>query len=134
MNNCIGAGGCFRAVLDANGGEASIVFDNYTDSRAAAVGDMWVAGSNSWLRSGYTIGTPITNVRSKIDPTGVVNIPIYLATTSTMAGMLRAQVADQITIDDNVIITGNLAVIGTMTASKSKPFWIAGKVSAAGTL
>jgi hypothetical protein len=46
-------------VTSANSSEASVGFYNYTDLTASASGDMLVAGLNCWVRSGYSIGTPV---------------------------------------------------------------------------
>jgi hypothetical protein len=114
MNNCQGGGGCFRAVAPQVGLEASVGLYKHTDLRSAATGDMWVAGLNCWAKTGYTIGTSVTGSCLNISDTGVVEVPWYITTQEIMADTVRAQTAEQITIDDNVIITGNLKVNGTM--------------------
>ena len=52
-------GGTIRVNPWGNGSEASIGCYSYTDSRAVAAGDMWVAGGNSWARkdNSFSFGT-----------------------------------------------------------------------------
>ena len=86
---------------------------------------MWVCGVNYWGNTGYTFGTPVLNNCLNITTTGNVNIPYDIKTPDIMVDRIRASTLEYITIDDNVIITGNIVVNGS---SHYEPCWVAGKV------
>ena len=56
---------------------------------------------------------------------GNVNIPYDIKPHEIMVDKIKASTLVYITIDDNVILTGNLVVNGSLT---SKYVWVAGKV------
>jgi hypothetical protein len=61
--------------------------------------------------------------------TGTVKIRSMLTSPVIQSDTIRANTANEITIDDNMIINNNLTVNGTITASNSNPFWTAGRFS-----
>jgi hypothetical protein len=74
----------------------------------------------------------------KIESTLIVNqeLPNYKNSIEgpiMAADIIRATTAEAITVEDNMIITGNLTIQGTMFAENSNPFWAAGRFSG-GTL
>jgi hypothetical protein len=137
MNNCQGPGGCFRAVPPQIGLEAGIGFYKYPDARVVDAGDMWVAGINCWQDGdGFTIGAHGVGSCLNISKEGNVHIPLILSAQEIMVDTLKAETTEYLNIDDNVIITGNLTVNGTMTGAvaASNPFYIAGKIAANGDI
>jgi hypothetical protein len=133
MNNCQSEGGCFRAVPPQIGLEAGIGFYKYPDARVVEPGDMWVAGVNCWVSGdSFTIGTNEVGSCLNINKEGWVDVPLYLTTQELVTDSIRAQTEEFLTINDNVIITGNLRVDGLMEGN-TNPFWIAGKFAANGT-
>ena len=85
-----------RVVATTDGNEASIGHCNYTDSRGAAAGDMWVAGVNCWTQIGYSIGSPILNHCLNIASDGNLSVPHIVKTPEMMVDILRGMIADQI--------------------------------------
>jgi hypothetical protein len=85
-----GGGGNIRSVPNANRSEASVGFHNYTDLTASAAGDMIVAGMNCWVRSGYSIGTPVKQTCLTITNAGEVLIPynLIVSTDTHLSGNL----------------------------------------------
>jgi hypothetical protein len=72
--------------------------------------------------------------RIRIDcETGSAKIKNGIEGPIMAADSIRATTAEEITVEDNMIITGNLTVQGTMFAENSNPFWAAGRFSG-GTL
>jgi hypothetical protein len=93
---------------------------------------MWVAGANCWVSGdSFTIGTNGVGSCLNINKEGWVDVPLYLTTQELVTDSIRAQTAEFITINDNVIITGNLRVDGILEGN-ANPFYIAGKISANG--
>jgi hypothetical protein len=62
--------------------------------------------------------------------TGVVRIKDVITTPTIHMNVTRGLTAEQITIQENVVINANLTVNGT-TSSDWTPFWCAGKVNGA---
>jgi hypothetical protein len=62
--------------------------------------------------------------------TGVVRIKHVITTPTIHMNVIRGSTAEQITIQENVVINVNLTVNGT-TSSDWIPFWCAGKVNGA---
>ena len=69
---------------------------------------MWVAGVNCWAKTGYSIGSPILNHCLNIASDGNITMPYIVKTLEIIVDIIRGMIADQITIDDTVIITGAL--------------------------
>jgi hypothetical protein len=122
-----GGGGIVRCLPASNDTESSIGFYKYTDERAVAAGDMWVVGQGAWNEPGFSIGTPTRGACLNINSEGAVSVPNYTTTPAIMTDTIRAQTDDHLTIDESVIITGNLTVNGTINASFPNAFWCAGK-------
>jgi hypothetical protein len=97
------------------------------DERAVNPGDMWVVGQGAWAEPGFSIGTQVRGACLNINSAGVVSAPYYITTPEVVAAEIRASTADQVTVNDSVIITGNLTVEGTFYAENSNPFWAAGR-------
>ena len=64
--------------------------------------------------------------------TGLVKINVALETPVIQSNIIKGLSTTTLRIEDNVVITGNATINGTITASNSNPFWIAGKVAASG--
>ena len=69
---------------------------------------MWVAGVNCWSKTGYSIGTPTLNHCLNIASDGNITMPYVVKTTEIMVDTLRGIIAERVTIDDSVIMTGSL--------------------------
>ena len=93
--------------------------------------DMWLMGQNSWFNGGYSIETPVLGMCFNISVTGVVTAHYKLLTPISQVDTIRGNGATQVTIDDDVIITGNLVLTGGLNY---KPFWLAGKVNGNGVI
>jgi hypothetical protein len=50
------------------------------------------------------------------------------------ADIIRATTAEEITVEDNMIITGKFTLQGTITGGNSNPFWCVGHVASNGTV
>ena len=120
-----GGGGGIRVVAATAGSEASIGYYNRSDLRSTVAGDMWVCGINCWSRTGYNIGSPILNSCLNIFDTGTITTDYKIRTPLLMTDTIRGNGANQITIDDNVIITGNFVLNGSFNY---KHFWVAGNI------
>ena len=92
---------------------------------------MWISGLNSWSRVGYSIGTPALNNCFNISNSGAITIDHRLITPLLYSTKIKASNATVITLEDDVLIIGNLVVNGS---SKYKPYWIAGKVNTNGSI
>ena len=113
-------------------------------------GDAWVCGVNSWIKSGYSIGTGVLNSCLNIDNSGNVEMPYGINTlgdlnvdgtihgnvsaTYVNVDEIRARLESVITIQENVVINGSLVITGSINGNNSNPFYIAGKVAANGTV
>ena len=93
--------------------------------RITTPGDMWVCGVNCWGRAGYTHGTPVLNSCLNISDAGAITADYKLMTPLLYDNTMTGNGDTQVTLEDNVISTGNLVVHGS---SNNKPFWVAGKV------
>ena len=69
---------------------------------------MWVADVNCWAQTGYSIGSPILNHCLTIASDGNITMHYIVKTLEIIVDIIRGMIADQITIDDTVIITGAL--------------------------
>ena len=103
-------GGNLRIEPSVNGNEASIGYYNRSDLRITDAGDMWVSGVNRWSRVGFNIGTTVLGSCLNISNAGTISATYKLITPLLYSDILRANGATQITLDDNVIITGNLTI------------------------
>ena len=81
--------------------------------RITTPGDMWVCGVNCWGRAGYTHGTPVLNSCLNISDSGAATADVKLRTPLILIDIIRGNGADQVTIGDDVIITGNLVLNGS---------------------
>ena len=97
--------------------EASIGYYSYANSRADVAGDVWVAGANCWATTGYSIGSPVLNSCSNIAANGDITMPYIVKTSEIMVDIIRGLTAEHLTVDDNVIISGNLDVTGNFKYS-----------------
>lgn len=103
------SGGSIKIVASTNNNEVSIVVCyKYTDMRGVAAGDVWVQGANCWGALGYSIGTPVLNSFLTINTAGVVIVNYKLATPVIQTNTIRGYVADQSTLNDDVLSTGRL--------------------------
>ena len=75
--------------------------------RVSAAGDMRVQGVNGWNVLGYSIGTPVLYSCQDITDSGTGSANYKLITPVIQTDILRGCVADQISIEDDVIISGN---------------------------
>ena len=103
-------GGNLRIEPSVNGNEASIGYYNRSDLRITDAGDMWVSGVNRWSRVGFNIGTTVLGSCLNISNAGTISATYKIITPLLNSDILRANGATQITLDDNVIITGNLTI------------------------
>ena len=90
---------------------------------------MWISGINCWALAGYSIGTSGLGVCLNISEVGNVIAPYKIISPKMQTNTILANGNNEITLDDNVLIIGNLNITGTITASNSNPFWVAGKVN-----
>ena len=97
--------------------EASIGYYSYANSRADVAGDVWVAGANCWATTGYSIGSPVLTRCLNIADDGNLTMPYIVNTSEIMVDIIRGLTAEQLTVDDNVIITRNLDVHGNYKCS-----------------
>ena len=67
---------------------------------------MWVAGVNCWATTGYSIGSPILNHCLNIASDGNRTMPYVVKAPEIMVDTIRGMIAEQVTIEDSVIITG----------------------------
>ena len=67
-------------------------------------------GRNSWFNNNYSIGTPVLGMCFNIGVAGSITAPYKLQTPCIHVDILRGHVAAQITIDDDVILTGNTTI------------------------
>jgi hypothetical protein len=138
VNALNGQGGTIRVIANNNGNESSVACYNYIDLRIASAGDAWVFGYNCWNAptNALSIGTPGKKSCLSIGVDGVVTLGYKLRTPELLVHTLRGNGETRITIDDNVTITENLIVNGTITDNTRSlnPFWICGTVAANGTV
>ena len=135
-------GGNFRIEPAADGNESSIGYYNRSDLRASVAGDMWVCGVNSWGKTGYCMGTSVLGSCLNIYNSGTVEMPYSIKTseikvlntngTLYIRNSLGATIAEFYD-DKSAFIFGDLVVGGSITATNSNPFYIAGKVAANGS-
>ena len=108
-----GGGGAIRFTRSADLRETSTGYYSYMNSRADIAGDMWVDGANCFAKAGYSIGTPVLNACLNISSDGNVTIPYIVKTSEIMVDTIRGMVADQVTLDDSVVITSNHVLNGS---------------------
>ena len=72
---------------------------------------MWVGGINCWSKPHYSIGTPLSNSCLNLVNSGSVIVNYKLASPILQSDIIRGYLANQITIDDNVIIIDNHRLI-----------------------
>ena len=101
--------------------------------RFAIADDMWHMGQKYWCYGGYSIGTPVLGMCLNISTIGNVSARYELRIPLVHVDNIQGNGDTQVTIDDNVIITGNLTTTGTITASNSNPFYLAGRVASNGS-
>ena len=102
--------GSIRCVPSVDSSESSLGCYKYTDIRFVVADDMWLMGGNSWFNNGYSIGTPVLGMCFNLGVTGSTTAPYKIQTPGINVDIIRGHVADQITIDDDVIITGNTTI------------------------
>ena len=95
---------------------------------------MWISGINCWGRSGYSIGSSSLGMCFNVSEVGNIDAPYKLISNKLHTNTILANGNNEITSDDDVILTGNLNITGNITASNSNPFYIGGKVSGGGTI
>ena len=69
---------------------------------------MWVSGVNAFTRVGFIIGTLMLNSCLNISDAGTVTADYKIMTPLLQSNIIRGNGATQITLDDNVISTGDL--------------------------
>ena len=74
---------------------------------------MWAGGVNCWDISGYTIGTPELNSCLNITNHGNITIPYKLRSPGINVDTMKALTLNDISFDDNVLITGCLTLINS---------------------
>ena len=82
------------------------------DARWTTIGNAWVCGVNCWDKQGYSIGTPVLNDCFNINLNGHVDIPYTVHTPKSMVDSIKSLLDDQITINDNVIVAGDIMISG----------------------
>ena len=105
-------GGCIRIIPALNSNGASIAYYNCIDARWTTTGDAWVCGVNCWDNQAYSIGTPVLNNYFSININGNVDIPCNVHTPEIMVDSIKSLVNDQTTINDNVILPGDIIING----------------------
>ena len=105
-------GGSIRIIPAPDNNEASVGYYNYNKARWTATGDAWVCGVNCWDKQGYSIGTPVSNNCFNLSLNGNVDIPYGIMTPAITVDSIRAFVDEQLTINDNVILTGDTTIGG----------------------
>ena len=108
--------------------ESSLTCRRYTDLGCSAAGAMWFVGQHSWCKSGYSIGTPVKGMCLNIHIDGNITMYYDVQAREVMVDTIRRRVAEQVTLDDSVIISGNIVLHGSV---KYKPVWVAGKINGA---
>ena len=103
-------GGNIRIIFAVNGNESAIGFYNRNDERNTDAGDVWVCGVNSWFLGGYIIGTPVVGNCLTINSAGNVGISYGIKTPEIMVNTVKALSAEYLTIDDGLLITGDLSL------------------------
>lgn len=94
-------GGNIRSIPATDNTESSIGFCNYQDQRAAAAGELWVAGQTCLGRSGFSIDTPIKNAALAIDSHGYISCPYKLTVAGNIAAAKLNQYWGAGTVDGN---------------------------------
>ena len=122
---CDGYSGIIRCVPLVDTSESSLTSYRYTDMRLTAAGDMWLKDNNYWFNSGYSTVTLVKGMCLTIATDGNITIPYLLKTPEIMLDIIRALTAQQITIDDNVTIIGNIVVNGVFKYSSSNVVYTA---------
>ena len=100
-------GGTLRIEPSVDGQETSTGYYNRSHLRATVAGDMWVGGLNCWGLAGYSIGTTVLGNGLTISSIGPVKAPYKIITPLIYTDRILGNGAAQLTIDDNVILTGN---------------------------
>ena len=80
------------------------------------------------------MGTPGFGSCLNISNVGNVIAPYKILSPKIHTNTILANGNNEITLDDDVLITGNLNITGNITASNSNPFYIGGKVSGGGAI
>ena len=124
-------GGYLRIIFNIDGNDSSVGYYHRSDSRSTVAGDMWVSGVNIWNRVGSNIGTPVLNSCLNISDSGAATADVKLRTPLIQTDIIRGNGADQVTIDADVIITGNLVLNRSF---EYKPLWLAGTVYGNGVI
>ena len=78
-----------------------------------------MCGVNCWDTQGYSIGTPVLNNCYNINLDGNVSIPYNVHTPEIMVYRIKSLVNDQITINDNVLITSDTIINGRCNMSNN---------------
>ena len=112
-------GGSIRIILALDDNEASIVYYNYNGARWTTTGDAWVCGVKRWDKQGYSNGTPVLNNFQNINLNGHVDLPYGIMTPAITVDSIRAYVAEQLTINDNEISTGDTTIGGKCNMSNN---------------
>ena len=102
-----GFNGSMRCIPLVAASEPSIKFYKYRHVRSSNADDMWLMGQTSWFNGGYSIGTPGLGMCLNIPAFGSVKAPYKIITPLIYTDRILGNGAAQITIDDNVILTGN---------------------------
>ena len=110
--NADGYNGSIRCVPPVDTAESSLTFYKYKDMRFGLADDMWLMGQNYWFNGGYSIGTPVLGMCFNIGITGIIRAAYKMKSPELMNDIIRGNGANQITIDDNVIITGTTIIHG----------------------
>ena len=74
--------------------------------RATIADDMWLMCQNGWYNGGYSIGTPGLGMCLNISAIGSVKGPYTIITPLMYTNKIIANGATEITLEDNVKMTG----------------------------
>ena len=129
-----GYNGTIRCIPLVDTSESCLMVYKYINMRATNADDSWLIGQTYWFNGRLSTGTPGLGMCLNISTIGTVKAPYKIITPLIYNDTIRTHGAAHVTIDDNVIITGDLSITGTITASNSNPFYIAGQVAADGTV
>ena len=80
--------------------------------RSTLADDMWLVGQKYWLNGGYSIGIHVLGMCLNISTVGSVKAPYKILTPLSYTNKLIAFGATEITLEDNVNITGVSDMVG----------------------
>ena len=127
-----------RIVPALNNGNAFIGYYNYSDTRSASAGDVWICGVNCDNEQGYSITTPLLNTCFNIGLNGHINIPYGLPTPGISTDIIIASTLPYLAMASDVVISfkatsnRNCAITNTLSVLGSSDFNNITRIKASG--